>query len=86
MKIKLIRTGGFIPVTKAAETEVTITEIEMKSLLEVIRSDSSAYRVKDGNYYHLTIGSKSTPVDLDKVPEEYKDVFSRLKSNLKIVK
>jgi hypothetical protein len=86
MIIKLIRTGGFIPITKAAETDVTISDQELASLLVTIKHDPAAPRIKDGNYYELTVGSSSTSVDLEKVPDEYKDLFSKLKSDLKIIK
>jgi hypothetical protein len=86
MKIKLIRTGGFIPITKAAETEVNLSEKELASLLVIIQPDPAAPRIKDGNYYELTVGANSTPVDLEKVPDEYKDLFSKLKSDLRIIK
>ena len=86
MKIKLIRTGGFIPITKAAETEVNLSDKELANLLIIIKPDPAAPRIKDGNYYELNVGSNSTPVDLEKVPDEYKDLFSKLKSDLKIIK
>ena len=86
MKIKLIRTGGFIPVTRAAEAEVNISDQEIGRLIEIIQPDPSAPRVRDGNYYELTIGENRVPVDLEKVPEEYKELFSKLKNDLRIVK
>ncbi len=86
MKIKLIRTGGFIPITKSAETEVNLSEQELANLLVTIKHDPAAPRIKDGNYYELTVGSDSTPVDLEKVPDEFKNLFSRLKSDLRIIK
>jgi hypothetical protein len=86
MKIKLIRTGGFIPVTKSAETEVSLTDKELVSLLEIIQPDPAVSRIKDGNYYELSFGTRSTPIDLEKVPDEYKALFSKLKSDLKIIK
>jgi hypothetical protein len=86
MKIKLVRTGGFIPVKKVAETETNITDQELVRLLEIIRRDPSASRIKDGQYYELTAGSSSSQVDLEKVPSEYKALFSKLTSNLKFVK
>jgi hypothetical protein len=86
MKIKLIRTGGFIPVTRAAEAEVNISDQEMGRLIEIIQPDPAAPRIKDGNYYELTVGESRVPVDLEKVPEQYKDLFSKLKSELRIVK
>lgn len=86
MKIRLTRTGGFIPVTKIAETEVSLSDRELVKLIEIIKPDKTGYRIKDGNYYELSVGSRSTPVDLEKVPEEYKDLFSKLKAELKIAK
>jgi hypothetical protein len=86
MKIKLIRTGGFIPVTKEAETEINLTDNELDKLISVIKHDPATPRIKDGNYYELAIGDVSTPVDLDKVPDEYTDLFSKLKSGMKVIK
>jgi hypothetical protein len=86
MKIKLIRTGGFIPITKMAEVEADYTDKEIVRLIEVIRRDPSAPKIKDGNSYQLNIGTNITPVDLEKVPEEYKELFNKLKSELKIKK
>jgi hypothetical protein len=86
MKIKLIRTGGFIPVIKAAEAEVNWSDQEMYRLIEIIQPDPSAPRIRDGNYYELTVGKNSVPVDMEKVPEQYKELFSKLKSELRIVK
>jgi len=86
MKIKLIRTGGFIPVTKMAETEINITDSEMGILLKVIRAEPESPRIKDGSYYELAVGSANIPVDLNKVPAEYQQLFIKLKEDLKIIK
>jgi hypothetical protein len=86
MKIKLIRTGGFIPLTKTAETEVNMTDKELASLLDSIQPDPKAHRIKDGNFYELKVGKFSSFVDLEKVPNEYKALFSKLKGDLKIMK
>ena len=86
MKIKLIRTGGFVPITKEAEADVDMSDIQVKQLLEVIQPDRIASPVKDGHYYLLEVGTKSTSIDLEKVPDEYKDLFSKLKSDLRIIK
>ena len=86
MKIKLIRSGGFIPVIKAAEADVDISVREMEGLLEIIHHDPAAPKLKDGNSWELTIGRKSIAVDLEKVPDEYKAIFDQLKNDLKIVK
>jgi hypothetical protein len=84
MKIKLTRTGGFIPVTRSAETDVEMTEIELGRLIEIIKRDNKGYKVKDANYYELSAGKITTSIDLEKVPEKYKDLFGRLKAGLKI--
>ena len=86
MKIKLIRTGGLIPVTKISETEVTLTEKELISLLDSLQPEPAAHRIKDGNYYEVTVGKYRSPVDLEKVPDRYKELFSKLKSDLRIIK
>jgi hypothetical protein len=86
MKIKLIRTGGFIPITKEAEADVNLSDKQVKQLLEIIQPDPIASPIKDGQYYLLDIGTKSTLVDLEKVPDEYKSIFIKLKSDLKFIK
>jgi hypothetical protein len=86
MKIKLIRTGGFIPLTKEAEAEVNLSDKQLKSLLEIIQPDHIPSPIKDGQYYLLEIGKSSTTIDLDKIPEEYKPIFNKLKKELKIMK
>jgi hypothetical protein len=86
MKIKLIRTGGFLPITKEAEADVNLSDIQVTQLLEIIKPDRISSPIKDSHYYLLDIGTKSTLVDLEKVPEEYKALFSKLKDDLKIIK
>lgn len=86
MKIKLIRSGGFIPITREAEADVNLSDKQVTKLLETIQPDHIASRVKDGHYYILSIGAKSAEVDLEKVPDVYKDLFTKLKDDLKIIK
>jgi hypothetical protein len=86
MKIKLIRTGGFIPITKEAEADVNISDKQIQQLLEIIQPDRIPSPIKDGQYYLLEIGSKSTAIDLEKVPDNYRALFSKLKGDLKIIK
>jgi hypothetical protein len=86
MKIKLIRTGGFIPITKEAEADVNLSDKQVKQLLDIIQPDRIPSPIKDGHYYLLDIGTKSTLIDLEKVPDEYKALFSKLKDDLKIIK
>jgi hypothetical protein len=85
MKITLIRTGGFIPVTKIAEAETDMTLQEVKDLIVRIAADPRAIRVKDGTCYELRYGSISSHIDPEKAPEKYKPLFSRLKNDLRIV-
>lgn len=86
MKIRLIRTGGFIPVTKAAEADVDLTDKELDRLLKIIQPDPAAQRIKDGQYYEIAVGTISKPVDLEKVPDKYRALFGKLKNDLKIIK
>lgn len=86
MKIKLKRTGGFIPITKVAEADVDMSEQELALLRDQIQSSPDAPRIKDGTVYELAVGSDLTPIDLDKVPNEYKAIFEKLKKDLKILK
>jgi hypothetical protein len=86
MRIKLVRTGGFIPIIKKAETEVNISDQELATLIGLIQSDASAPRIKDGNSWELTAGDIVINVDPEKVPDEYRELFDKLKQDLKIVK
>jgi hypothetical protein len=86
MKIKLIRTGGFIPITREAAADVNLSDKQVEMLLETIKPERIGSPIKDGHYYILSIGTKSTEVDLEKVPDEYKDLFTKLKDDLKIMK
>ena len=86
MKIKLVRTGGFIPVIKVAEAEVEISEEDLTKLLGKIKSDPSSMRIKDGNYWELTSGDKVTAIDPERVPDEYRELFDKLKGELRIIK
>ncbi len=86
MKIRLVRSGGFIPLIKKAETETEMSEQELTGLLDLIQADPSAPRIKDGNSWELEIGERTTAIDPEKVPDEYKELFDKLKDNLKIVK
>jgi hypothetical protein len=85
MIIKLIRTGGFIPLAKEADADVDISAKELATLLEKIQSDPDAPRVKDGTSYAITVGNETKAVDLDKVPVKYQALFSKLKKDLKII-
>jgi hypothetical protein len=86
MKIRLTRSGGFLPVKKSAETEINISDSELGTLLNEIKAEPGRPKIKDGTYYELSVGSVNIPVDLDKVPAGYRKLFTRLKEDLKIIK
>ena len=86
MKIKLTRNGGLLPVKKSAEAEIDIKIEELDRLLDLIKADPSAIRIKDGTIYDLSVGNTVTRVDLERVPKEYQVFFEKLKLALKVVK
>lgn len=87
MKIKLVQSGGFLPVTKEAETDVDWTKEESEDLLKHVEvKDAGSSPVRDGIYHTLEINNKEVAVDPEKAPQKYAHVFSRLKKELKIVK
>jgi muramidase (phage lysozyme) len=86
MKITLIRTGGMIPVTKKAAQEVDWNEKDLDRLISAIKADDNAGEMRDNTQYQLIYNKQSFPVDLQKIPEKYKETFESLKDNLQIVK
>jgi hypothetical protein len=85
MKIKLIRTGGFIPITKESEIEADLTNDDLANLIKIIELSPSVSKIKDGTYYELLIGDEQVSINPDNIPEGYKEIFEKLKRNLKIV-
>lgn len=71
---------------KIAETDVNFSEEEFGRLIQTIRRDPSKPKIKDANYYELSAGNTSSPVDLENVPDEYKELIGKLKDDLRIVK
>jgi len=86
MHITLIRSGGFIPVTKKAETDVSWTDAELQALLTKIEADDEPGNRRDATSYELETNAGTCSIDIDKVPAQYAGVFNELKNNLKIVK
>ncbi|MEO5891960.1 MAG: hypothetical protein ABIQ31_17060 [Ferruginibacter sp.] len=87
MKIKLVQSGGFIPVTKEAVTEVDWTKEEGEHFLSQVAMDNSTpSRVRDGIDHTVEINNKEVTIDLAKAQGKYAAVFDALKKNLKIVK
>lgn len=86
MKIKLVRTGGFIPITKVAEADVNLNDQELAKLIEIIHANPPTPRIKDGTYYELMVGNDMRPIDLEKIPAEFKELFIKMKKDLRIIK
>jgi len=88
MKIKLTQSGGFIPITKEASTEVDWTREESEKLIKqiAVTSNQPPSQVRDGIGHTVEIDGKEIPVDVDKASGKFADVLEKLKKNLKIVK
>jgi hypothetical protein len=86
MRITLLRTGGFIPVTKKAETDVNWTDEEIEKLVDEIKTDDDPGNKRDATSYQLVYDGGTCSIDIDKVPPQYRDTFDELKSHLKISK
>ena len=88
MKIRLVQSGGFLPVTKVAVTEVDWTKEEGEDFLSEIAVDDSkkSSQVRDGIDHTIEIDDKEVTVDLKKASGKYAEIFEELKNNLKIVK
>jgi hypothetical protein len=87
MRITLLRTGGFIPMTKKAETEVNWTDEEMEKLIDKIKiEDDEPGNKRDATSYQLMYAGGTYPIDIEKVPPEYGSTFDELKNNLKVSK
>jgi len=88
MKIKLVQSGGLLPVTKEALTEVDWTKEECENILSQIALKDNNYSspVRDGIDYTIEINNKEVGVDLEKATGKYAEIFAQLKKNLKIVK
>lgn len=88
MKIKLVQSGGFLPITKEAVAEVDWTKEETEKILSqiAVKRDQKSSQVRDGIDHTVEINNKEVTVDLEKASGKYAEVFDRLKKNLKIVK
>lgn len=87
MKIKLVQSGGFLPVTKVAVADVDWSDDEWGNLISVIgeneKIDSPA---RDALYHTLEANGKEVPVNLSKTPEAFRGVIEDLRAKLIIVK
>ena len=87
MKIKLVQSGGFLPVTKEAVTDADWTEEDSEELLKHIAiNDGASSPIRDGIDYTLEIGGREVMVNLEKASGKYATVLNKLKKDLKVVK
>lgn len=87
MEIKLQRVGGFLPITKEASAEVGWSDDELQKLIQHIRVDEKTdTKSRDITSHYLEVKGEAIPVNLQKLPKEYRDTFDELKANLKPVK
>ncbi len=88
MKIKLVQSGGLLPVTKEAATDVDWSKEEVEKILShiAVKDDKKSSQVRDGIDHTIEINNKEVPVDLDKASGKYAEVFDHLRKNLKIIK
>ncbi|MCF2446294.1 hypothetical protein L0657_20215 [Dyadobacter sp. CY345] len=87
MKIKLQRVGGILPMTKEAAIEVDWTDEEIKKLLDCIcLKEKKDSKIRDATAHFLEVKGKATPIDLKKIPLEYKAIFEGLEADMKFVK
>ena len=87
MKIRLVRTGGIIPVTKQSETDVNWTETDVQQLKIAAQTlFSSTDKTRDGVYYHIQSETETFAIDWPKIPSKYRNILEKLKDRLVIVK
>ena len=88
MIIKLVQSGGFIPLTKEASVDVDWCNEKSHQMIKqlAVPFDNSSSMVRDGIAYAIEIDGKVTPVNLDNASGKFAKVLNELKSNLKIVK
>lgn len=87
MKIRLVRTGGIIPVKKQSETDVNWTEADVQQLKkEVEPTVNGPGKARDGICYHLETEGNAFVVDWPKIPSKYRSTLEKLKDKLVIEK
>ena len=84
-----MQSGGLLPITKEASTEVDWTQEECASLLKEIAvpaNKSQKSLVRDGIDHSIEINGKETQINVEKAPGKFAVVLDQLKNNLKILK
>lgn len=87
MKIKLVQSGGLLPLVKEAEIQVHWSVDEILQMIKAIEpADDGAGAKRDGFFYALVIGEKEIPVDPARASGKFGAVLGTLKQHLRIVK
>jgi hypothetical protein len=87
MNIKLVQTGGLLPITKEASADIDWSDAEFENLLNVIGLEEDPNSsVRDAVYTILEGNGRSVWIDLSKLPAKYKSTFANLTANFTIVK
>ena len=86
MEISLVRIGGIIPILKKASINVDFNNKEIDELINLIKVNDAPGKMRDNTQYQIIYNGTSFNIDLDKVPQKYKETFEKLKNDLKIIK
>jgi hypothetical protein len=86
MKIKLIRTGGLMPIKKVAQVDADLSETLVNRFINFLKSAPPAKRFKDGTNYNISLGNEVYPLNIEKLPDEFRELVDELKNNLKTMK
>lgn len=87
MKIKLVQSGGILPIKKEATADVPWSDDDLQDLLSKSKSrESNNLLARDAIYYTLEANGNETSIDMSKVPKQHLPVFNDLKKKLTIIK
>jgi hypothetical protein len=87
MLIKLIRTGGLLPIKKEAELEVDWSQAELDKIVNTIKNETSGPgSMRDATNYLLRYDGETVGINWDKIPVKYLRTFEELRDRLAIVK
>ena len=87
MNIKLVQTGGLLPVKKEASADVDWSDEDLKGILsEITMEKPEKTLVRDGIGYILEVNGKETSIDMAKIPKNHLPVFNELKKKLTIMR
>lgn len=88
MKIKLVQSGGFLPVTKEAVTEADLSKEECENMLKqiAVTAKHKSSLVRDGIGYTIELNNKEIDIDIEKASGKSAEILEYLKKNMKIVK